>query len=70
LAMPGMFGLELSAQLLQRQPGLPIILASGNINSVDEGELEAAGICEVLPKPYRPQSLLSAIARLTMPRRT
>ncbi|MBP2295421.1 PAS domain-containing sensor histidine kinase [Azospirillum rugosum] len=54
VVMPGtMNGVELAREAQRRQPGLPIILATG----YSEDIAKAAGI-EVLPKPYRVEQLI------------
>ena len=44
LAMPRMSGLELARSLLEVRPGLPIVLTSGYVRSVDEAAAKEMGI--------------------------
>jgi signal transduction histidine kinase len=59
-AMPGTTGLELAAQLRQRWPDLPVILATGYADAMDH---ETASI-PFLPKPYRQQTLSDLLGRV------
>ncbi len=61
--MPGMTGVELAEQVQQLRPGLPVILCSGNLDEPVAERLAAAGIAGVLPKPWEPGELLSAVRR-------
>jgi signal transduction histidine kinase/ActR/RegA family two-component response regulator len=54
LSMPGMTGVELAKQVLQRKPGLPIILATGYGGDWAPATAEAAGIRRVVQKPISP----------------
>jgi PAS domain S-box-containing protein len=51
LSMPGMNGLELSRELLSRNPSLPIVLFSGHLEESSRDSARALGIREVLEKP-------------------
>ncbi len=57
-ALPGMNGIALSREVLDRRPNLPIILATGH--HLDRGELPSASI-QVMIKPFRPPLLLATI---------
>ncbi len=50
-SMPGMSGVELAAKAAVLRPGLPVILLTGFIDELQEAELRAAGIRQVLHKP-------------------
>ena len=58
LTMPDMNGLELARQVRELRADLPIILATGFKGTVNERQLHAAGICELVEKPVS----LSALA--------
>ncbi len=62
--MPRLSGLHLSRQLLQRKPGLPVILCSGFSQMVDEASARNAGIAEFLNKPVDIHQLVSKLTRL------
>ena len=64
LTMPEMSGLEVSRQLRQLRPDLPIILTSGFSADVNHENLAAAGICEVLPKPLSWNDLAEILHRV------
>jgi PAS domain S-box-containing protein len=64
MTMPGMSGLELSRELLARQPELPIILMTGYSAQVDRRAAEEAGIREFLAKPLEMQALLKIVRNL------
>jgi CheY-like chemotaxis protein len=59
--MPGMTGLVLAEQLLQMQPGLPIILTTGYSHTLTSEAVEAAGLRQLLIKPFTIQSLGNAV---------
>jgi CheY-like chemotaxis protein len=60
VVMPGMSGLDLAGQLAARRPDLPVILTTGYS---DEIATSGAGGRPVILKPYRPETLASAIAQ-------
>jgi PAS domain S-box-containing protein len=64
LTMPEMSGLEVSRQLRQLRPDLPVILTSGFSADVNHETLAAAGICEVLPKPISWNDLADILHRV------
>lgn len=59
--MPGMDGYAVLDQLLQRRPGVPVLLMSG---SPDLDRARAAGASSFLEKPYHPAEVLEEVARL------
>ena len=61
IAMPGMTGLELVAQMADRWPAVPVLLISG------QGGPPADYLGAFLPKPYTWDVLLDAIAGLVPP---
>ena len=63
LTMPGMTGTELARQLLARRPDLPVVLASGYAGVLGPDELDAAGIRELVPKPFDLEVLAGVVAR-------
>ncbi|HEY4989284.1 MAG TPA: ATP-binding protein, partial [Opitutaceae bacterium] len=50
--MPGMTGLVLARRLKEIQPGLPVILMTGNNISISPAKLREAGVTQVLLKPH------------------
>ncbi len=60
VVMPGMTGLDLAARLAERRPALPVILTTGYS---DEIATSGAGGRPVLLKPYKPETLASAIGQ-------
>jgi signal transduction histidine kinase len=58
VVMPGMSGLDLAGRLAEIRPNLPIILTTGYS---DEIATSGAGGRPVILKPYRPETLASAI---------
>lgn len=62
-SMPGMTGLELAARLHVTRRDLPVIITSGNTTVLEEKSLAAAGVREVLAKPYELTDLLSTVRR-------
>jgi PAS domain S-box-containing protein len=61
LTMPGMTGLVLARHLKEIQPGLPVILMTGNNISVSPAKLREAGITQVLLKPHSLHALGTAV---------
>jgi len=59
--MPGMTGLVLARHLKEIQPGLPVILMTGNNISVLPAKLREAGITQVLLKPHSLHALATAV---------
>ena len=51
LSMPQMSGVELARELLQIRPGMPILIASGYVNPVDNEEIRTLGLPDLLLKP-------------------
>ncbi len=67
LNMPGMNGLETLQQLRQRQPWLPVLLATGHLDAESNRVLQQAGRALSISKPYTLEELdakLQEIMRL------
>ncbi|NCC24946.1 MAG: PAS domain-containing sensor histidine kinase [Deltaproteobacteria bacterium] len=64
LGMPGMGGRTCLRRLLERDPGLPVIVASGYSTADMKEEIHAAGAALFLSKPYRLKDLLAGVHRL------
>ena len=63
-SMPRMSGLELIRQLHGTQPGLPCVLCTGYMVSIaTEQEATSLGVRDIVPKPFTPQSLGTAVSR-------
>jgi DNA-binding NtrC family response regulator len=63
-SMPGENGVALIRRARALQPDIPVILVSG-LGQIDElHDDTAANRLVMLPKPYKKQDLLNAIARL------
>ena len=63
-SMPEMSGLELAAEILQRRPGMPIILCTGYSSKIPEADAKVEGISKFLPKPYDKKILSEAIRKV------
>jgi len=63
LMMPRMDGVAAARSLLERVPGLPMVVTTGFEDSRRRREIEKLGVCEVLTKPYPGPDLLRAIDR-------
>ena len=61
-SMPGLHGLEVLTALRQREPALPVILASGYLHAHDEADT-TPGPNAWLPKPFSLSELKEAIQR-------
>jgi signal transduction histidine kinase len=59
-AMPGMTGLDLANEIRRRWPDLPIILATGYADALEQG----VGPIPFLAKPYRLQTLANLLAQI------
>ena len=58
VVMPGMSGLDLAGRLAELRPGLPVILTTGYS---DEITRSGTGGRPVILKPYKPETVASAI---------
>lgn len=63
IRMDGMSGLELQDRLLERKSPLPIVFITGHGDIPMTVRAIKAGAVEFLPKPFRDQDLLDAIAQ-------
>ena len=61
LQMPRMDGVELAARVAQIRPQLPVVLSTGNRWSVPSSTARAAGIREIVDKPFRIEELAFAL---------
>ena len=61
LQMPRMDGVELAARVGRVRPQLPVVLSTGNRWSVPASTLRAAGIREIVDKPFRIEELAHAL---------
>ncbi|MBK7141563.1 MAG: response regulator [bacterium] len=64
LAMPDLTGLDVARQIRAFQPQVPIILVTGWEAGLDQSEIDAAGITEILLKPFRIEQLTDIIRSL------
>jgi CheY-like chemotaxis protein len=61
--MPGMTGLEFASRLHAVRPTLPVVLVSGYVAALSTEQIRAAGVCEILNKPYSNETLAEVIHR-------
>ncbi len=61
--MPGMTGLELARAARALQADLPVVLYTGYGDAITEGDIVAAGVAELVPKPVEPSVLFAALRR-------
>jgi CheY-like chemotaxis protein len=61
--MPHLTGLGLAQRLRALRPDLPVLLTSGHCQSLTPAALQAAGVPEILAKPYTMETLALAIHR-------
>ncbi len=64
IVMPRMTGTQLAEQLLERAPGLPILLVSGFPDRIAARSRPLDPRTAFLAKPYTPDALLVAVARV------
>jgi PAS domain S-box-containing protein len=62
--MPGMTGIELTAELLVIRPDLPVILCTGFSHTVTEESAEAAGIRGFAMKPLTKQEIAKVLRKV------
>ena len=67
LTMPGMDGAKLGAQLLQMQPGLPIIIMTGYSGVMTTEKVRELGFRELLSKPCTARAMGEAVQRALHP---
>ncbi|HTI69691.1 MAG TPA: ATP-binding protein [Candidatus Limnocylindria bacterium] len=63
LSMPGMDGRELEVALHQVRPEIPIVLATGYGEGMDEASARQSGFAALMAKPYTLDALAAVIAR-------
>ncbi len=63
LMMPNVNGIQLAQTVSRLNTGIPILACTGNFESLDREQLRAAGILDVIKKPFSNQELASAIRR-------
>lgn len=63
-AMPNMSGLTFARHLVEKRPGIPIILSTGYSAAVDERTAQEAGIREVLMKPSTREQLATLVRKV------
>jgi PAS domain S-box-containing protein len=61
LQMPRMDGVELAARVARLRPELPVVLSTGNRWSVPASTARAAGIREIVDKPFRIEELATVL---------
>ena len=61
LALPGMSGLQVAQHIRRTRPEVPIILVTGWTTEMSRAEQDAAGITEVLYKPFRIEQLTAIV---------
>ena len=62
--MPGLTGIQFARELLALRRDIPIIIFTGNSETITAEEAQAAGIREFLMKPFGKQELAGAIRRV------
>ena len=66
LSMPGMTGLEFAGRIRNLRPDLPVVLATGHSDDLTPERVKAAGVREILAKPYA-ADILAGLARRHLP---
>jgi DNA-binding NtrC family response regulator len=65
LMLPGLSGIDLLFEVRRKAPNVPFIIISGQAGVSDAIEAMKAGATDFLVKPFRIQSLLDVVRRLT-----
>ncbi len=65
LMLPGLSGIDLLFEVKAKAPSVPFVIMSGQAAVPDAIEAMKAGAADFLVKPFRLQSLLDLVARLT-----
>jgi CheY-like chemotaxis protein len=63
MTMPGLTGRELTHELRDIRPGIPVIMCSGFTEFVNAEEARETGICEFLMKPYVTGRMAQSVRR-------
>jgi FixJ family two-component response regulator len=61
--MPGMSGLELQEELAAQKQSIPIVVITGERDPDLLARVRAAGVLDLLPKPFNDDDLKDAIER-------
>ena len=64
IRLRGMSGLELAEEIHARQPGLPVVIITGDGSAISQERAAGAGTTEFLHKPISPEQLADAADRL------
>jgi PAS domain S-box-containing protein len=64
MTMPNMTGTDLTQAILQINPGMPVILATGFSNNVTLESLKDSGVKELIYKPFDIQALIFLIEKV------
>ncbi|MBF0119600.1 MAG: transporter substrate-binding domain-containing protein [Desulfobacterales bacterium] len=59
--MPNKSGIDLSLDILNIRKNIPIIMITGNINSISEEKIKEIGIKKLITKPFDIETILNAI---------
>ncbi|MGC4118017.1 MAG: response regulator [Myxococcales bacterium] len=65
LRMPGATGLQVAGQARELRPGLPVVLTTAYTDGVTPEQAKAAGVTELLFKPYRRSDLARVLSGLS-----
>ncbi len=68
LTMPGLTGDRLAEEIRKSDPDIPIVLCTGYSGTISPEAAKAAGITEIIPKPFD-RSRLSAVIRSVLDKR-
>lgn len=65
LFLPDMSGLQVIQSIRQQQPGIVIIMITGQGTPLAFSEARRLGVVGILAKPFRPEDILQLISRAT-----
>jgi signal transduction histidine kinase/ActR/RegA family two-component response regulator len=66
LTMPGMSGVELTAELQKVRPEIPVLLCTGFGAGLNSAKVQSLGLAGLLTKPYSTVDLLKCVERLVL----
>ena len=64
LAMPGMSGWDVVAAIKAKRPRIPVVMVTGWGATLEQKDVESAGVDALVPKPFRVKTVLELVRNL------